>query len=151
MHIHCNPRVVFHGNQLVSKGWMKTDHRVLQKIYLIWYNFCILRKSFSRQFEVNQLSFRWSSSSQGKIHLFLIWNDEKWLSLKKNFWKIHHHSQSFSQYYRSFVFSTSINIREASFSVQKFLNWRIEKYLKNTLIRYMHLFLICLGNMSRGL
>ena len=52
LQIHCNPRVPLGANQLVSKGGMETDDTVLQKIYLIWYSFCTMGKSFARLFEV---------------------------------------------------------------------------------------------------
>ena len=45
LQIHCNPRVPLGANKLVSKGWMETDDRGLQKIYIIWYSFCILGNS----------------------------------------------------------------------------------------------------------
>ena len=57
LRIHCNPRVLLGANQLVSKGWIEIDGTVLQRIYVIWYRFCILGKSFARSFEVNQLLF----------------------------------------------------------------------------------------------
>ena len=114
LQIHCNPRVPLGANQLVSKGGMETDDTVLQKIYLIWYSFCILGKSFARPFEVNQLPFHRSCSLKGKNHLLFISNNEKWLSLKESFWKVYHQSKCSGRYYRSFVFSTGINYWEAS-------------------------------------
>ena len=42
--IQCNSRVPLCTNKLVSKRWMNADHRVLRKIYVIWYSFCILVK-----------------------------------------------------------------------------------------------------------
>ena len=126
LQIHCNPRVSLGSNKLVLKGWMKRDHRGLQKIYVMWYSFCILGESFAIHFEVNQLPCPRSYSEKYENHLFLISNDEKWSSLKKSFWKIYHHSKCFSRYYRNFVFSTSINIQEARFYVWKFLHWRIK-------------------------
>ena len=54
LQIHCNPRVPLGANHLVSKGWIEIDDTVLQKIYVIWYSFCILDKSFARTFEVKQ-------------------------------------------------------------------------------------------------
>ena len=45
LQIHCNPRVPLGANKLVSEDWTKTDHRVLQKIYVIWYSFWILGTS----------------------------------------------------------------------------------------------------------
>ena len=111
--IRCNPRVPLGAIKLVSEDWTKTDHRVLQKIYVIWYSFCILGESFARLFKVKQLPFPWSCFSSDKNHLFLISNNEKWLSFKKIFWKVYHHSKCFGQYYRSAVFSTSISIWKA--------------------------------------
>ena len=92
------------------QGWMNTNHRVLQKIYVIWYSFCILGKSFPRRFEVKELPLPWSCSSYDENYLFLIWSHEEWLSLKKSFWKIYHHSKCFSQYYRSFSFFQVVSI-----------------------------------------
>ena len=48
--MQCNPRVSLGGNKLVSNGWIKTDHRVLQKIYVVWYSFCILSRIFAWAF-----------------------------------------------------------------------------------------------------
>ena len=45
LQIHCNPKVLLAANKLVSEDWTKTDHRVLQKIYVIWYSFWILGTS----------------------------------------------------------------------------------------------------------
>ena len=45
LQIHCNPRVPLGANKLVSEDWTKTDHRVLQKIYVIWYSSWILGTS----------------------------------------------------------------------------------------------------------
>ena len=113
LQIHCNSRIPLGANKLVSKGWMKRDRRGLQKIFSISYSFCVLGKRFARRFEVKQLPFLRSCSWKYNNNLSLISNDKKWLSLRKSFWKIYHHSRCFSQYYWSFVFSTSINIQEA--------------------------------------
>ena len=51
---HCIAKVSLGANELVSKGWIEIDDTVLQKIYVIWYSFCILDKSFARTFEVKQ-------------------------------------------------------------------------------------------------
>ena len=122
LQLHCNPRVFRGANKLVSKGRMKLNHRFLEKLYGIWYSFCILVKGFARPFEVEQLSLPRSCFSEGKNHLFLISKDEEWLILKKSFLKSYHHSKCFSWYYRS-CFSTSSNIREAS----KLKNFFIEE------------------------
>ena len=53
LEILCNPRVPLCANKLVSKVWMKRDHRGLQKIYVIWYSFCVLGESFARPFEIS--------------------------------------------------------------------------------------------------
>ena len=45
LQIHCNPKVLLAANKLVSEDWTKTDHRVLQKIYVIWYSSWILGTS----------------------------------------------------------------------------------------------------------
>ena len=55
LQIDCNTRVRYGANKLVSKVGIETDLRVLQKIYIILYSFCILSKSFTRPFEVKQL------------------------------------------------------------------------------------------------
>ena len=47
------PRVSPGANKLVSKRWLKRDHRGLQKIYVIWYSFCVLGESFARPFEIS--------------------------------------------------------------------------------------------------
>ena len=59
----CNPRVPIGANKMVSKGWMKKDHRRLQKIYVIWYSFSVLGERFARPFEYKQLLFARSWSS----------------------------------------------------------------------------------------
>ena len=51
----CKPRVSLGANKLVSNDWMKRDHRALQRIYVIWYSFCILGKFLARYFELKQL------------------------------------------------------------------------------------------------
>ena len=110
--IHCNPKIPRGANKLVSKGWMKREHRRLQKIYGIWYSFCLLGESFARIFEYKQLLFLGSWSFLDEHHLLFISNDEKWFSLKKTLWEICHHFDCFTGYYSS-VFSTSMNIWEA--------------------------------------
>ena len=57
LQIRCNPRVSLGTNKMVSKGWTEIDATVLQKIYVIWYRFCILGKSFARPFDFKQLLF----------------------------------------------------------------------------------------------
>ena len=71
LQIHCNPRVSLGANQLVSKGWIEIHYRVLQKIYVIWYRFCILGKSFARPFEVKQPRFPDPVFAKMKIICFL--------------------------------------------------------------------------------
>ena len=123
LQIHCNPRVPLGAIKLVSEDWTKRDHRGLQRIYGIWYSFCILGKGFARTFEVKQLCFPESCFSYSKNHFFWISNNEKWLSLKKFFWKVYHHSKCSGRYSRSFVFSTSITIWKDWLYVWKFLHW----------------------------
>ena len=53
LQIHCNLTPLLGTNKLVSKAWKKRDHRGLQKIYVIWYSFCVLRETF----EYKQLLF----------------------------------------------------------------------------------------------
>ena len=126
LQIHCNRRVPLGANHLVSKVSVEIDDTVLQRIYVIWCRFCILGKSFARPFEVKQLPFPRSCLQKGKNHLFFISNDEKWLSLKKSFWKVYHHSKCFGQYYMSFVFSINITIWKAWLEVWKFIRWLIK-------------------------
>ena len=57
LQIHSNTGVPHGTNQLVQKGWIEADDTALQKIYEIWYSFCILGKSSARPFEVKQLHF----------------------------------------------------------------------------------------------
>ena len=68
----------------------------------------------ARPFEVKQLPFPTSCFYYEENHLFFISNNEKWLSLQTIFWKVYHHSKCSGWYYRSFVFSTTINYQEAS-------------------------------------
>ena len=79
LQIHCNPRVSLGANQLVSKGWIEIDCTVLQKIYVIWYRFCILGKSFARPFKVKQSLFLDPVFAKMKIICF-------WFQTMKNDW-----------------------------------------------------------------
>ena len=87
LQIHCNPRVPLGANKLVSEDWTKRGYRGIQRIFGSRCSFLILGKNFARLFELKQLPFPGSCSSWGKNYLFLISNGEKWLSLKKGFWK----------------------------------------------------------------
>ena len=77
--MHCNPRVSLGANQLVSKGRTEIDATLLQKIYVIWYRFCILGKSFARPFDFKQLLFPDPVSPKTKIICF-------WFQTMKNDW-----------------------------------------------------------------
>ena len=77
--MHCNPRVSLGANQLVSKGRIEIDATLLQKIYVIWYRFCILGKSFARPFDFKQLLFPDPVSPKTKIICF-------WFQTMKNPW-----------------------------------------------------------------
>ena len=77
--MHCNPRVSLGANQLVSKGRIEIDATLLQKIYVIWYRFCILGKSFARPFDFKQLLFPDLVSPKTKIICF-------WFQTMKNDW-----------------------------------------------------------------
>ena len=79
LQIHCNPRVPFGTNQLVSKGWFQIDDTVLQKIYVIWYRFCILGKSFARPFDIKESIFLDPVLAKMKIICF-------WFQTMKNDW-----------------------------------------------------------------
>ena len=111
--IHCNPRVPYGANKLVSKVWVETDHRVLQKIYIILYSFCIQGKSFTRSLEVKQLPSPRFWSSKDRNYLFLISNDENdWVW--KNFFEIFITILNVSvDIIGVLFFSTSINLQEA--------------------------------------
>ena len=52
LQIRCNPTVGLGANKLVADDWTKTDNRVLQKIYGIWYSFFIRGEGFARPFEI---------------------------------------------------------------------------------------------------
>ena len=71
LQIHCNPRVPLGANKLVSRGWIKTDHRGLQKIYVSWYSFCVLSKSLAWSCELKQLLFLDTVPPKMKIISFL--------------------------------------------------------------------------------
>ena len=77
--MHCNPRISLGANQLVSKGRIEIDATLLQKIYVIWYRFCILGKSFARPFDFKQLLFPDLVSPKTKIICF-------WFQTMKNDW-----------------------------------------------------------------
>ena len=79
LQIHCNPRVSLGANQLVSKGWIEIDCTVLQKIYVIWYRFCILGKSFARPFDIKESIFLDPVLAKMKIICF-------WFQTMKNDW-----------------------------------------------------------------
>ena len=70
---HCIAKVSLGANELVSKGWIEIDDTVLQKIYVIWYSFCILGKSFARSFEVNQLLFPFFYPVFTKMKIICFW------------------------------------------------------------------------------
>ena len=76
---HCNRKVFLGANQLASEGWIEIDYTVLQKIYVIWYRFCILCKRFARPFEVKQLLFPDPVFPKMKIICF-------WFQTMKNDW-----------------------------------------------------------------
>ena len=46
--MYYNPMAAGGANQLVRNSWMETDNRVLQKIYVMEYSFCILGNRFAR-------------------------------------------------------------------------------------------------------
>ena len=79
MQLHCNRKVSLGANQLASEGWIEIDYTVLQKIYVIWYSFCILGKSFARPFEVKQLLFPDPVFPKMKIICF-------WFQAMRNDW-----------------------------------------------------------------
>ena len=79
LRIHCNPRVPLGANHLVSKGWIEVDYTVLQRIYVIWYRFCILGKSFARPFDFKQLLFPDPLFPKMKVICF-------WFQTMKNDW-----------------------------------------------------------------
>ena len=103
---------------------------MLQKIHIIWYSFCIECKSFARLFEVKELPFPWSCFSEDEKHLLLISNNEKWLSLKKNFWKVYHHPKCFVWYYRTFFFNYYQLLRSVTLSLKVF-HWIIKCTLQH--------------------
>ena len=74
LQIHCNLTPLLGTNKLVSKAWKKRDHRGLQKVYVIWYSFCVLDESFARTFVYKQLLFLRSWSSwpiNVQCHIFI--------------------------------------------------------------------------------
>ena len=77
--IHCNPSASLGANQLVSKGRIETHATVLQKIYVIWYRFCILGKSFARPFDIKESIFLDPVLAKMKIICF-------WFQTMKNDW-----------------------------------------------------------------
>ena len=77
--LHCNRKVFLGANQLASEGWIEIDYTVLEKIYVIWYRFCILCKRFARPFEVKQLLFPDPVFPKMKIICF-------WFQAMKNDW-----------------------------------------------------------------
>ena len=77
--LHCNRKVCLGANQLASEGWIEIDYTVLQKIYVIWYRFCILGKSFAKPFEVKQSLFLDPVFAKMKIICF-------WFETMKNDW-----------------------------------------------------------------
>ena len=52
------------------KGSIETDYKVLQKLYVIWYSFGILGKSFATRLEVKQLLFPHPAFTKMKIICF---------------------------------------------------------------------------------
>ena len=150
LQIHCNPRVPLGAIKLVSEDWTKRDHRGLQRIYGIWYSFCILGKSFARPFEVKQLFSLYPVVPKTKIICFLF-------QTMKNGWVW----RTFFERY-IIILSVSVDIIGVLFfqlvslfqkldsNFQSFFTEYL-KILNNTLIRwcaYLLLFTLC--NMQRG-
>ena len=99
---------------------METNDRVLQKIYVTWYSFCILGKNFARLFEVKQLLFPWSCFYEEKNHLF-------WFQTMKN----HCVWRKFFEKYIT-ILSASVNITGVLFvqlvSLLEKLDSKFEKF-----------------------
>ena len=87
LQMHCNARVPLASNKLVSQDLTKTDHRVLHKIYVIWYSFWILGTSFARLFEIKQFHFPWSCFFL--IEKLFIFHSKQWkmIESEENFLK----------------------------------------------------------------
>ena len=88
---------------------METDDRVVQKIYVIWYRFCILGKCFARPFEVKGLPFPLSCFSEDEKYFFwfqTMENDWVWRKFFERFITILNVSVDIVGVF----FSTSINI-----------------------------------------
>ena len=146
-----NPRFPPGANKLVSKGWLKRDHRGLQKIYVIWYSFCVLGKSFARPFEISNFFSLDQALLKTKIICF-------WFETMKidSIW-----GKGFERFVTILTVSVDV-IGVLSFQLVsilgklvckfKFVHWRIKNTL--TALEYSictYLFLITLCNMRRGL
>ena len=79
MFLHYNTMAPHSTNHLVSKVWIEIDDTVLQRIYVIWYRFCILGKSFARPFDFKQLLFPDPLFPKMKVICF-------WFQTMKNDW-----------------------------------------------------------------
>ena len=113
--LHCNWKVFLGVNHLASEAWIEIDYTVLQKIYVIWYSFCILGKSFAKPYEVKQLLF--PDPVFPKMKIICFWfqtmkNDWVWRKVFERFITIVNISVDIIQV---FVFSSVISIWETSF------------------------------------
>ena len=141
--MHCNPRVPLAANKLVSEDWTKTDHRLLQKIYVIWYSFWILGASLVLLDFLKFSNFLSLDPVFPKTKIIYFW-----FQTMKNDWVLR---RFFERYIT--ILSVSANIIEVLFfqlvSLFEKLEAKFESFfiIKNTLIQWWtYLFLINLCN-----
>ena len=131
LRIHGNCRTSLGANHLISKGWIEIDDTVLQKMYVIWYKFITLGKSFARPFEVEQLPFHGSCFSWDERHLFLIWNNERFVTILDVWVDIT----------RLLFFHPVSVIKKLDSKFESFLTEEL-KIPNNNLIQYVYLFIL---------
>ena len=109
LQLHCNTRVPQGTNHLVSKVLIEIHDMVLQRLYVIWYRFVSLVKVLLDLLKLSNFLSLDPVFPKTKSICFWFQAVKNDLSLKKIFWKVCHRSKRLGWYYKSFVFSTSIN------------------------------------------
>ena len=139
--IHCNTRAPLVANTLVSEDWMERDDRGLQKLFVLLCSFCILRKSFARPFELCNFLSLYPFPKKTKILCF-------WFQTMKNDWVWRKVFERFIT-----ILNISVDIIRVLFfqlvSILEKLDSKFESFFteelkiyNNTLIRYLHLFIL---------
>ena len=141
LEIHCNPKVSLGANKLVSEDSTKRNHRGWQRIYAIWYSFCILGENFARPFELKQILSL--NPVPPKIKIICFWfqkvkNDWLWIKVFERFITILNISVGiiWDLFFQLVLIFEKLDSKVELFSTEQL------KILSNTLIRPAHLFFL---------